>query len=238
MATTTGFHSAFDYLEQLPGNQLKRLYQQPSTVLAIFRRMLPHTAKTLVMAMLYMRDPFIAADLDVWFRPDSKKEQDQAIHLLQRLDILGTDRDSRVLAYRLSEQFAKSLRLALTGGGNHQSFGVPCDTPEEERVDIESIDDFARSRWESILYFVVGSTAEGVQFGSNITEVAKNLLGLGGFVKSTGDRSSITEAGFTFLLQEVNAQVWIMLIKYLENADSVRCKSVSMNGETQRWSRL
>lgn len=31
----------FDYLEGLPGTVFFKLYQQPSTALAIFRRMLP-----------------------------------------------------------------------------------------------------------------------------------------------------------------------------------------------------
>ena len=33
---------SFEYLEGLPGTTFKRLYKQPSTALAIFRRMLPH----------------------------------------------------------------------------------------------------------------------------------------------------------------------------------------------------
>lgn len=31
-----------EYLEKLPGTTFKKLYQQPSTAFAIFRRMLPH----------------------------------------------------------------------------------------------------------------------------------------------------------------------------------------------------
>lgn len=33
------------YLEHLPGTTFRKLYQQPSTTLAIFRRMLPHIGK-------------------------------------------------------------------------------------------------------------------------------------------------------------------------------------------------
>lgn len=39
MATST--NRSFEYLEQLPGLTFQKLYQQPSTALAIFRRMLP-----------------------------------------------------------------------------------------------------------------------------------------------------------------------------------------------------
>lgn len=39
---TTSSSQALDYLEGLSGAIHKRLYQQPSAVLAVFRRMLPH----------------------------------------------------------------------------------------------------------------------------------------------------------------------------------------------------
>lgn len=39
MAAST--NRSFEYLEQLPGLTFQKLYQQPSTALAIFRRMLP-----------------------------------------------------------------------------------------------------------------------------------------------------------------------------------------------------
>lgn len=36
---------SFEYLESLPGTVFNKLYKQPSTALAIFRRMLPHLGK-------------------------------------------------------------------------------------------------------------------------------------------------------------------------------------------------
>ncbi|KAL6409355.1 transcription initiation factor TFIIH subunit 4 [Ilyonectria robusta] len=35
-----------EYLEKLPGTTFRKLYQQPSTAFAIFRRMLPHLGKS------------------------------------------------------------------------------------------------------------------------------------------------------------------------------------------------
>lgn len=80
-----------EYLEGLPGTTFYKLYQQPSTALAIFRRMLPdlgtlssHTwkgnvvltvniAKCFVMAVLYLKDPLPTADLEIWVNSESKK---------------------------------------------------------------------------------------------------------------------------------------------------------------------
>lgn len=38
--------ASFEYLERLPGTSFARLYEQPSTALAIFRRMLPHLGES------------------------------------------------------------------------------------------------------------------------------------------------------------------------------------------------
>jgi len=126
-------------------------------------------------------------------------------------------------AYTLTNPFAASLRLALTGGGNHKSFGVPCDTPDPEAITISELDDFARRQWEGVLGYMVGSAGidlydEGIKLSVGV----KKLLQLGGLVEVKGRRVEITQDGFAFILQEVNAQVWTVLILYLENAETVR----------------
>ncbi|KAK3077785.1 hypothetical protein LTS18_009322, partial [Coniosporium uncinatum] len=76
MATSDKAKTASDmalaYLEQLPGVTFNKLYRQPSSALAVFRRMLPHLAKTIVMAMIYMPEPFPDAGLSTWIRPDCR----------------------------------------------------------------------------------------------------------------------------------------------------------------------
>lgn len=72
MSNNPSLHLA-EYLERLPGTTFKKLYQQPSTAFAIFRRMLPHLAKTFVMRMLFMPHPMTLNDLDVWVKPEAKR---------------------------------------------------------------------------------------------------------------------------------------------------------------------
>lgn len=80
---------SFEYLEGLPGTTFNRLYKQPSTALAIFRRMLTHMgmreidvvfsyelthlAKSFVMALLYVNEPMPVSDLEAWVRPNGKR---------------------------------------------------------------------------------------------------------------------------------------------------------------------
>ncbi|KAH0542173.1 hypothetical protein FGG08_003394 [Glutinoglossum americanum] len=221
---------SFEYLESLPGRDFKRLYQRPSTALAIFRRMLPHLAKTFVMAMLYMPEPLPLSNLESWVRPDSKRAKEYALSLLSRLHILNTSSVpglGQVLS--LTNDFAASLRLSLTGGGQHQSFGVPCDTPDKHKISLESLDAFARSQWEGILHYMVDTAGVGMQGGGEgPSHGVKKLLELGGLVQMKGRHAAITQAGFSFLLQEVNAQVWTLLLFYLDNAEALNMNKVDV----------
>lgn len=61
-----------------------------------------------------------------------------------------------------------------------------------------------------------------MQQGDSLSEDVKNLLAVGHLVERRRSGVDITQAGFSFVLQEVNAQVWTLLILYIENAEHVR----------------
>ena len=163
----------------------------------------------------------------------SIREKDQALSVLERLKIttISTSRSPTgkiTRNYRLEKQFKNSLRAALTGGGTHQSFGSPCDTSDKKKITIDFLDAFAQQQWEAILYYMVGSAGAGLAGKGDISPGTKKLLELGNFVFLRKGAASITQAGFTFLLQEVNAQVWNLLIVYLENAESASTTQSNM----------
>jgi transcription initiation factor TFIIH subunit 4 len=229
--SSTASQRALDYLEGLPGTTFTKLYQQPSTALAVFRRMLPHLAKTIVMGMLYMPTPFAAKDLETWVKPDGESTQarDKAVSILARLRIMSEQpgKDGRP-SYVLAPAFAKALRLALTGGGNHRSFGVPSTEPEKAHVNVDFLDTFARRQWEAILYYVVGSANTSLSGEVDISAGTKQLLQKGMFVATRAKHTYITKQGFEFLLQEINAQVWTLLIVYLEVSAELQMDSVDV----------
>ncbi|KAH8690941.1 putative TFIIH and nucleotide excision repair factor 3 complexes subunit [Talaromyces proteolyticus] len=227
MAAST--NRSFEYLEQLPELTFKKLYQQPSTALAIFRRMLPDLAKCLVMALLYMRDPLPTADLELWIKPDSMRERDHAISILGRLHILKmTMTSNQVRAYMVTNPFASSLRQALTGAENTQSFGVPCATPDAEPVTIADLDDYARRQWEGVLGYMVGTSGFGASDAVNLSRGVKQLLQVGHLVEIHHGRADITQDGFAFVLQDVNTQVWQILILYVESAEALQVNAVEV----------
>ncbi|EGX92992.1 TFIIH and nucleotide excision repair factor 3 complexes subunit (Tfb2), putative [Cordyceps militaris CM01] len=222
-----------DYLEKLPGTTFRKLYQQPSTAFAIFRRMLPHLAKTIVMRMLYMSGPMSLADLDAWVKPEAKRQKDQMLSTLRSLHIvqISAPAKDKTQEVQLTTNFRTSMRLALTGGGNHNSFGVPSSLTVPPEIDAPFLDRYARRRWDEILHFVVSSvgfkstatTAAGGEGGGGggPNKSVRDILIAGRLVDRRPSGSvGITQAGFTFLLQEANAQVWTLLLLWLDAQDA------------------
>ncbi|MBE3041073.1 hypothetical protein IMZ48_00485 [Candidatus Bathyarchaeota archaeon] len=123
----------------------------------------------------------------------------------------------------LTTNFKSSLQRALDGGGTHNSFGVPSPLPAPPEVDGPYLERYARRKWDDILHFVVNSVGNrsGVDLSGGPKESVKELLLAGRLVerRAGGSGIGITQAGFTFLLQEANAQVWTLLLLWLEAAD-------------------
>lgn len=182
------------------------------------------------MALLYISHPLPVTDLESWVRSDSRRERDHALNLLERLHVLtATVNPGQPRAYSLTNPFAASLRLALTGGGDHKSFGVTCSTSIKDVVTIAKLDEFARKQWEGVLGYMVGST--GIDLADadvKLSQAVKTLLQFGGLVETKNRKVDITQDGFAFILQEVNAQVWTLLILYLENAEQLGMDSVDV----------
>lgn len=197
-------------------------------------------AKIFVQALLYMPAPLLLSELDVWVRAEGKMHRDRALSILRSLHIIqitppGKDRPQEM---QLTTNFKNSLRLALEGGGAHNSFGAPSTLPVDPRIDIAHLDHYARKKWEDILHYVVNSVPAqhgepgGGGSAAGPKASVKDLLLVGHLVERRHDTRGgvgITQAGFTFLLQEANAQVWTLLLQWLEAADRAKGKSDSID---------
>jgi len=116
--------------------------------------------------------------------------------------------------------FKRNFRLALVGGGNHHSFGVPVDTSEDKKkVTITHLDNYATSQFDCILHYMVEPTGP-----RQPNQGVKILLATSGLMNKQGSKGSppkITQTGFSFILQEGNAQIWVLLIQYLEMCETL-----------------
>lgn len=179
------------------------------------------------MALLYMPTSFLTTDLDAWFKPTARKEKEQALFILDCLHIISQQRnDDGKTSWALTPGFQRSLRNALEGAGTHKSFGVPATQEESggRRVTVDFLDEYSRAQWEGILYFLV-SGAAGLRSDSisraEVGPGTKKLLMEGDLVRVIHGSPRITKDGFSFVLQETNAQVWSLLIVYLKMVNEV-----------------
>lgn len=139
-------------------------------------------------------------------------------------------------AYTLTENFARSLRHALTGGGDTKSFGEVALNASDPSVAIDDLDVFARNQWEGILGYMVGNSA--IPLESNSTNVDPSagvieLLKAGHLIELTGSSrlghtAKITKDGFAFVLQDINTQVWSLLFLYVDHAEDFEMTKVSV----------
>lgn len=84
------------------------------------------------------------------------REKEKALSKLRRMHIV-TEKNA---VLTLDPTFRISFRRALTGGGDHRSFGVPCTTVDKHKVDVSFLDKYATEQWETILHFMVGNKTE------------------------------------------------------------------------------
>jgi transcription initiation factor TFIIH subunit 4 len=251
-----GTPTILSHLLTLPSQTLIRLFSYPSNALAIFR-LLPPIARHLIFTLLFLPDPphLSTSDVTSLFTRESgsAKEEESGSSSRQKrstrgllaskdvLSRLGIIREQNENVY-LNVKWTESLRRALIGGGDHQSFGVPSHTPAEDRLTPAQLDEFALRNWESILLYMVAS--EDVRTPSRqvlhllrsagLMQSASTMNEGRARTQSSNDRLSdllITSKGFQFLLDDVSAQLWMLLHSYLitlsESASSEEANTTS-----------
>ncbi|KAJ2741324.1 RNA polymerase II transcription factor B 52 kDa subunit [Coemansia sp. BCRC 34301] len=217
MATQMGSEEEFkstiaEYLESLPAQFCRRVFSNPAACLAIFR-LLSTVGKQLVMSMLYLDTAIRLQDVHQWAKADHWQLVKSKVHQLRKLQILMEERGD----LSLNPIFREQLRNALTGGGDFSSFGIPSSmTVDRTMVSKKWLASYANDRWESILHFMVGQTADA----DLPSESVRGILRMSRLMED-GDEGvmKITNSGFQFLLQDASSQVWTVLLQYLRLAE-------------------
>ncbi|KAG7662641.1 TFB2 [[Candida] subhashii] len=199
-----------EYLEGLPKPVQSKLYEAPATCLSIYRLLSP-TAKFFIMSMIFNEKPIALRDLDRWCKPSARKLEYEALKRLESLHLI--EYDSRGSHIRLNATFRQNFRDCLTGSQEPNAFGSISTAVDKHQVDVAFLDSFASQKWETILHFMVGTESTATPSSSVLS-----LLKLGGLMEGQGKSAAnlkITNTGFQFLLQDVNAQIWTLLLQYL-----------------------
>jgi len=207
----------YGYLHTLPGNILDNLYDHPNTCLAVFRG-LPELGKHYVMRTLFMQQSLPESFLSTWTQKDGNSLHDVAVMKLKGLQIWKEISMGSSKRYEMNSNFRKNLQIGICGGIDTDA--EPTKSVEEKHVkDIEFLDRYSKERWESVLYYMTGSSATDTAGISG--DVAKILINAGLLTYDSEESStSITSSGFQFLLMDTSSQVWYFMIQYLETLRS------------------
>ncbi|KAI9149676.1 RNA polymerase II transcription factor B 52 kDa subunit [Blastocladiella emersonii ATCC 22665] len=209
-ATDDGYvkRDIITYLLNFPASTFDSLYKQPATCLAIFR-LLPPLSKQIVMRMLYLHYPLATAEMHSWVREDSIAQMNAALERASKFKILQCDANQ----WSLHETFRSEFQNALTGRGLQSSFGSLATGSDRHAVDIPFLDNSAKESWEAVLQFMVGTA----NISSPPLAVLK-ILEDSHLMKRSSEHGPlvITHHGFQFLLQDINSQVWALLLQYLD----------------------
>ncbi|KAJ2016806.1 RNA polymerase II transcription factor B 52 kDa subunit [Coemansia sp. S16] len=216
MATQMGSEEEFkstiaEYLESLPTQFCRRVFSNPAACLAIFR-LLSTVGKQLVMSMLYLDSAIKLQDVYQWAKVDHQPLVRSKVHQLRKLQILTEEKGT----VSLNPIFREQLRNALTGGGDFSSFGIPYTGAVSNRgVSKKWLASYANDRWEAILHFMVGHSADA----EPPSESVRGILRMSRLMENSEEGMKITNSGFQFLLQDSSSQVWTVLLQYLRLAE-------------------
>lgn len=199
-----------EHLEGLPKVIQSKLFDAPATCLSIYR-LLPPLAKFYIVSMLFSENPVAVKDLEKWTQPQGRRLQFDSMKRLRALHLIEEDASGTHI--RLHQTFRNNFRGCLTGTQAPDAFGILATTPDTDAVGVAFLDKFASQKWETILHFMVGTELPAVPSRSVLL-----LLKLGGLMEGPGTLAGslrITNRGFQFLLQDVNVQIWTLLLEYL-----------------------
>lgn len=136
----------------------------------------------------------------------------------------------------MTDNFARSLRQALAGGGSTKSFGEIAIPPSDPSITIGDLDTFARNQWEGILGYMVGNSTIPLESDTTIVDPSPGVIELlkaGHLIELSGSSrlghsAKITKDGFAFVLQDINTQVWSLLFLYVDHAEDFGMTKVAV----------
>ncbi|GAA6033215.1 hypothetical protein JCM8097_002999 [Rhodosporidiobolus ruineniae] len=220
------------FLDRLPPASYSRLYAAPASCLSIFR-LLPLTSRHIVLNMLWHDEVVTVGDVALWVRERKSEGGDKgerrhlsaSLSALARLHILTPrlsgqgEQPTDATQLDMNPKFRQSFRSALTGGGTAGSFGVAAPEQDED-VTVQFLDQHAEMQWETIQHFMVGSEAGAKKPSESVLKLLVRSELMYSPTQSLR-QMRITSKGFQFMLEDVNTQLWDLLLAYLEDSEDL-----------------
>lgn len=124
-----------------------------------------------------------------------------------------------LLAWDMNKSFRYNLKVALLGNRVFPK-SLSSNSNEYKLRDISFLDQYAITRWRSLLHYMVGNNA-GIDLGvdNDISPDAVRILLQSNLMKREEGGISITRQGFQFLLLDTYSQVRYFMWEYLNSCE-------------------
>ncbi|CAI5726178.1 unnamed protein product [Hyaloperonospora brassicae] len=213
---------AFDFLETLPTATLERLFEDPWACQAIFQA-LPPLAQQFVMRLLPTNAVVPRKLLEQWVvhEPgDVDRLPPQFQEAIRKLEGLRVFIQQEGGGYRPHPTFQKQLMYALSNlGGSPWERGRQYLSKDPDNTFAPAdLERYARARWDSVLHYMVGSTAVQEPPQSVVDILLRTRL-----LQASGADSRalhITDTGYEFMLKDIHVQMWIFMLEYIRTLDN------------------
>ncbi|GMF31849.1 unnamed protein product [Phytophthora fragariaefolia] len=228
---------AFDFLETLPPATLERLYQDPWACQAIFQA-LPPLAQQFVMRLLASHAAVPRALLEQWVVPEPGDAQQMPPQFHAALYKVRNVTSARAIwqprfeaplgligCFCLPARRAQGVRapgrgyaLSNLGGSPWERGRLQLPKDPENTFAAADLERYARARWDSVLHYMVGSTAVQEPPQSVVDILLRTRL-----LQASGADSRalhITDTGYEFMLKDIHVQMWIFMLEYIRTLDN------------------
>eukprot|EP01132_Coremiostelium_polycephalum_P007571 gene7571-9307_t len=210
----------FQYLCELDQKDLEDLYQDLWTCQAILRS-LPPRGKQYILKMLMLDKPIAVTTVKEWTSQTTTQSHRETLKKLVDLKILQvfkSKQQNQPEHLQLNPVFQENIKKSLIDM-KHSVLNLANNTNSKDVTrapTIEELDQYSKTQWEKVLYFL-SSDDDG---GSSPSPLISELLLSSNLTKQNGENLSITSEGFKFLLKDVYTQIWTLLIVYLNTIHS------------------
>lgn len=256
------------FLITQPSNTLRQLSKCPWSCLCLFRFLSPFMQQLVVRLLPFTKpnDRLTLSCFTSWMKPEHKVQVKQSVNRLLSLRVLRYQRDNEGVdsiamkdqsSILLEPQFRENIKMQLKEGSEMIPWSRspqamdPISGTKKGRQKLEILDPvelntYANSKWEDILYFIVGAsktssdTTLAKQFNQRPSLHIINLLLEMRLIQRNTSRESvgsnnsskhvITNKGYNFLLKPISSQIWYVVKNYIENSSNITSTTTSELG--------
>ncbi|CAM9406818.1 unnamed protein product [Chrysoparadoxa australica] len=179
---------------------------------------LPQLAKQYVMRLLCLTDGIGKDVVQSWVLDDYKRVHKASLRRLRKLQIL-VPHESEKGKLRLNPPFRENLQYALVHADKQpwrDNVNIKPLKPDKHPPSLQRIEQDMHSKWERVLYLLVGSDPAQTGVPDPPDSVIDFISQAGLMKRDKRGQLSITDLGYEFMLKDIHEQAWMFVLTLIK----------------------